>query len=327
MGFLARRLGFYLVTAWAAISLNFLIPRLMPGNPVSIMLARLGGQATPQAVAALKQAFGLDTGQGLMGQYLTYWNHLAHGDLGVSITYYPERVSTVISQALPWTVVLVGTATVISFALGTLLGVVTGWKRGTAWDLLLPATTLLTAVPYFWIALLALTVFGVHLGWFPLSGGYDDTAAAIGFNSAFVSSALAHAALPALTIVVSSVASPMLGMRNMMITTMGEDYVLLAEAKGLRPRQVMFGYAARNAVLPSVTGFALSLGFVVSGAIVTEIVFSYPGIGYVLFNAVGNEDYPLMQGAFLVVTLAVLAASLLADILYLTLDPRTHHHA
>jgi peptide/nickel transport system permease protein len=194
--------------------------------------------------------------------------------------------------------------------------------RGTWVDALLPVTSFLSAMPYFWFGLVVLTIFAVDLGWFPFSGGYDPTVT-VGFTWSFISSAIDHAILPATTIIVSSIAGWLLGMRNVMMSTLGEDYVLLAEAKGLTRHRVTFTYAARNAILPNMAGFALSLGFIVSGAILTEVVFSYPGVGYVLFEAVSNEDYPLMQGIFLMITILVLLANLFADIMYATLDPRT----
>ena len=210
----------------------------------------------------------------------------------------------------------------LSFVFGTLLGMLAATRRGTWADALLPITSFLSAVPYFWLGLVFLTIFAVDLGWFPLSGGYDPTVS-IGFDWTFISNAIDHAVLPAVTIIVSSIAGWLLGMRNVMMATLGEDYVLLAEAKGLRRSRVSFTYAARNAILPNMAGFALSLGFIVSGAILTEVVFSYPGVGYVLFQAVTNEDYPLMQGIFLMITILVLLANLLADIMYAALDPRT----
>ena len=210
----------------------------------------------------------------------------------------------------------------LSFVFGTLLGILAATRRGTWVDSLLPITSFLSAVPYFWLGLVVLTVFGVTLGWFPLSGGYDPNLN-VGFTWSFIQSAIVHGILPATTIIVSSIAGWLLGMRNVMMSTLGEDYVLLAEAKGLTRRRVTFAYAARNAILPNMAGFALSLGFIVSGAILTEVVFSYPGIGYVLFEAVTNEDYPLMQGIFLMITILVLLANLFADVIYAMLDPRT----
>jgi len=316
-----RRLGFYLLAAWAAITINFLLPRFMPGNPVEVLLARLKGHLSPQATHALMLQFGLTRQSSLVHEYVSYLGQLGRGRLGISITYFPTPVSTVVGEALPWTIVLVGFATVISFLLGTAAGIVIGWKRGSRLDLLLPASTFFSAIPYFWLALLAVLVFGYVLNWFPTSGGYGLTNT-IGFNVPFVESAISHAVLPAFTIVVASIAGWLLSMRNMMVTVLGEDYVALAEAKGLPSRRVVLAYGARNAILPNVANFALSLGFVVSGAILTEAVFSYPGIGYLLFEAVSNEDFPLAQAIFLVITITVLLANLLADVLYGLLDPR-----
>lgn len=321
MRYLARRLVFYLATAWAAITLNFLIPRLMPGNPVEVVLARFKGRLTAGATAAITQLFGLNHAS-LLSQYRAYWSDLLHGNLGISFTYFPTPVSTIIRSSLPWTVGLIGAATLISFLLGTFLGVLSGWRRGTWIDALLPITTFFSAVPYFWLALISVFVFGATLHWFPLSYGYS-TSLSGQFSVPYFGSILYHAVLPALTIIASSLAGWMLGMRNMMVTTMFSDYVVMAEAKGLGKRRVMFAYAARNAILPTITNFAISLGFVVSGAILVEIVFSYPGIGYQLYQAVTNEDYPLMQGIFLVITFAVLCANMAADLAYVFLDPRT----
>ena len=322
MRFIARRLGFYVITAWIAITINFFIPRLMPGNPAELVFNRVRHSMSPTALKAFSVAFGVDSHQGLIPQYFSYLNQLLHGNLGISITFFPATVSSVIRTALPWTLALVGVATILSFVLGTLLGIVAATRRGTWVDALLPVTSFLSAVPYFWLGLLALTVFAVELGWFPLSGGYAPSVN-VGFTWPFISSAIDHAVLPALTIVVSSIAGWLLGMRNVMISTLGEDYVLLADAKGLPRRRVTFSYAARNALLPNMAGFALSLGFIVSGAILTEVVFSYPGMGYVLFEAVTNEDFPLMQGIFLMITILVLLANLFADVIYVMLDPRT----
>lgn len=322
---LLRKLGFYVVALWAAVTLNFVIPRLLPGNPVDTLLGKLSqqGPVAPATRKALESLFGTDSDAGLWHQYASYLNTLAHGDLGVSVTYFPTPVSTVIAQDLPWTLGLVGLSTIIAAVLGVVLGMFAGWRRGTRIDSLIPATTLLQSVPYFWLALILVYVFASTLGWFPLSGGYDINRTSPGFNPQFIGDVLYYGTLPALTIVVSSVAGWLLGMRNMMVSTLSEDYVATAEAKGLSPMRVMVTYAARNAVLPSVTGFAISLGFVVAGSIVTEKVFSYPGIGNALLDAVSNNDYALMQGLFLVITIAVLAANLVVDLFYGFIDPRT----
>ncbi|ATE57082.1 MULTISPECIES: ABC transporter permease [Actinosynnema] len=325
MRYYARKLGFYLVALWAALTLNFFIPRLMPGNPVDTLMAKLaqrGGQVDAEARRAYALLLGGDSEGTLLEQYFAYLGNLARGDLGVSVSAFPAPVSEVISGALPWTVVLVGVATVLSFLLGIGLGAFVGWRRGTWLDSLVPATTLLAAVPYFWLALILVALLASGLGWFPLIGGYDvvlDT----GWNAEFIGSAVYHGTLPALTIVLSSIGGWLLGMRNMMVSTTAEDYVLTAQAKGLRGSRVMVRYAARNAVLPSFAAFAISLGFVVSGSIITEQVFSYPGIGSKLLQAVQNNDYALMQGIFLVITIAVLGANLVVDLLHTVVDPRT----
>ncbi|MBB0231141.1 ABC transporter permease [Streptomyces calidiresistens] len=325
MRYYARKLGFYLIALWAALTLNFFIPRLMPGNPVDILMAKLqqrGGSPDPAVRRAYELLLGTDTDEPLIVQYLAYLGAMARGDLGISVSVFPTPVSEVIGQALPWTIVLVGIATFLSFLLGVVLGAIVGRRRGSWLDSLVPATTILAAVPYFWLALLLVALFSSVLGWFPLLGGYD-VALVPGWNAEFVGSVLHHGFLPAATIVLSSVGGWLLGMRNMMVSTMSEDYVLTARAKGLRESRVMTRYAARNAVLPSIAGFAISLGFVVAGSIVTEQVFSYPGIGSKLLQAVQNNDYALMQGIFLVITVAVLGANLIVDLLYGVIDPRT----
>ena len=321
--YFARKLGFYLVALWGALTLNFFLPRLIPGNPVDALLARMSqtGNPPPGEYKALQALLGVG-GSNIASQYVHYLGQLAQLNLGVSITDFPVPVTTIISTALPWTIVLVGTATVLAFIVGTALGALAGWKRSKWLDSVIPATTFLTAMPYFWLALLLLYLFAVLLRVLPLNGGYDPTLT-IGWSGPFIASALEHSILPAVTIVLAQLGGWLLSMRNMTLTTLSEDYVVAAEAKGLSPRRVLIRYAARNAVLPSFTGFAISLGFVVSGSIIMEIVFSYPGIGYELLQAVQNSDYALMQGIFLVITIAVLAANFFVDMLYVFIDPRT----
>ena len=323
MRYILRKLGFYAVAAWLAVTLNFLLPQLIPGNPVQLILARESQSApvTPGEAAALTKLLGLGNGS-LPVRYWQYLDNLAHLRLGLSVYEFPVPVTSVLRSTVLWTLILVGTALVISVALGITLGALAGWKRGTWLDSLVPSTTFLSSVPYFWLALLLLYLFTSVWPVFPLNGGYDSDAT-VGFNSLFLTSAITHSILPALTIVISSVGGWLLGMRNMMVSTLSEDYITAAEAKGLRPRRIMIGYAARNAVIPSVAGFAISLGFVISGSLVTEIVFSYPGIGFTLLNAVQNDDYPLMQGIFLLITFAVLIANFIVDIAYGLIDPRT----
>jgi peptide/nickel transport system permease protein len=325
MRYYLRKLVFYLVALWAAVTLNFFIPRMMPGDPVGILMAKLqqrGGGVDPAARRAYELLLGTDSGEPMIRQYLSYLGNVVRGDFGISVSDFPTPVSTVIATSLPWTVALVGIATVLAVLSGTVLGVFVGWRRGTWLDSLVPATTVLSAVPYFWLALVLVAVLASALGWFPLLGGYDVVLTP-GWNADFLGSALYHGVLPAATIVISSAGGWLLGTRNMMVSTMAEDYVLTARAKGLRERRIMIWYAARNAVLPSIAGFAISLGFVVAGSIVTEQVFAYPGIGSKLLQAVQNNDYALMQAIFLVITVAVLAANLAVDMLYGVIDPRT----
>ena len=322
---MVRRLGFYAVAAWVAVTVNFFIPRAMPGNAVDTMMAKYPN-LLPAAQKALDVEFGVGHQGSLMHQYWVYLGDLTHGNLGLSVNLYPASVTSILAQTIPWTLALIGTATVISFALGTLLGIAAAWRRGGWLDRSLPAFTFLQATPYFFLALLAIELFSLHWRIFPIGQGYT-LGLLPGWNWAFIHSALYHSILPALTIIVTSMAGWMLQMRNVMITTIGEDYVLAAQAKGLSSRRVILAYAARNAILPNIAGFALAIGFVVAGALVMEIVFSYPGVGLTLYNAVTSDDYPLTQGIFLVISFAVLGACLIADAVYVFADPRARTRA
>jgi peptide/nickel transport system permease protein len=317
-----QRILFYVFTAWAAITINFFIPRMIPGDPVKSLLSRFRGQMSTEAIESLYVLFGIDKNASLWSEYLKYWQQLFRGDLGMSFSAFPSPVSEIISNSLPWTVALVGITTTISFFVGTGLGVLAGWRRGSWVDGLLPVTTFLSSVPYFWLGLLAIFLLTGPDSFFPSSGGYEGGLVPA-WDQYFIPSAIQHSLLPALTILVSSVSGWILSMRNMMVTVSAEDYITVAHAKGLPDRRVALSYAARNALLPNVSGFALSLGLIVGGTLLVEIVFSYPGLGFELFRAVGAKDYPLMQGIFLILTVAVLVANLIADIVYLLLDPRT----
>jgi peptide/nickel transport system permease protein len=324
--FLLRRLGFYLLSAWAALTLNFLLPRLMPGDPASALFARFRGRLGPEAMQALRETFGL-TEAPLWSQYLTSMGHTLRGDLGISVAYFPSSVSSVIGTGLVWTIFLAGSAVLISFVIGTMLGAVAAWWRRGWVDTWLPsALVFVGAFPYFWLAMVALYVFGFGLGWFPLGHAYSDDLTP-GFNLAFAADVARHAALPLGTMVLGTLGGWLLSMRNTMISVLGSDYVNLARAKGLPSSQVALRYAARNALLPSVTGLGMQLGYVLGGSLLTEIVVSYPGQGYLLVQAVRNQDYALMQGIFLTITLAVLAANLLVDLACLWLDPRIRESA
>jgi peptide/nickel transport system permease protein len=322
MGYLLRRVGFYVFTAWAAITINFFLPRLIPGDPVQALISRSQGQLDTSAIESLYILFGLNTDKNIFQQYGDYLGQLFRGDLGLSFTFFPTPVSEVLADSLPWTLALVGFTTIISFLLGTLLGVLAGWWRGSWIDMVMPATTFLSSIPYFWLGLVAITLFADRGGAFPSSGGYDPGVVP-SWDMDFVWSAVYHSLLPAITILITSMSGWVLSMRNMMLTVSSEDYITVAHAKGLSERRVMINYAARNALLPNVSGFALSLGLIVGGTLLVEIVFSYPGVGFQLFQAVGAKDYPLVQGIFLIITLSVLVANLFADLIYLLLDPRT----
>ena len=323
MRFALRRLGFFVLTLWAAVTLNFLLPRLMPGNPVIAMMAKYHGRVSPQALRALEAAFGVDTHSGLVTQYGRYLKDLATGQFGTSLTFFPVSVSHVVLQAIPWTLGLVGLTTVIAFLLGTAVGIVGAWRRGGFVDSVLPPVFVITsAIPYFWIGMVLILLFAVHWPVLPTAFGSDPTVPP-GWNWTFVANVLDHAVLPALALVITQIGLWILTMRNNMVTVLAEDYIRMARAKGLAGRRIMLNYAARNAILPNLSGFAMSLGFVVSGAILVEYVFSYPGVGYMLLQAVENEDYALMQALFLLITVAVLVAILLADIATALLDPRT----
>ncbi|HXZ04386.1 MAG TPA: ABC transporter permease, partial [Ktedonobacteraceae bacterium] len=244
----------------------------------------------------------------------------------ISTSQFPTSVGDILKQSLPWTIGLVGAALVLSFFIGTLIGILIAWKRGSWYDTAVPPLlTFLSAIPYFWMALGLVYIFGVILNWFPTDSGYDVFNVSPGWSMDFIGSVAQHAILPVATLIIGSLAGWVLIMRNMMVTTLSEDYVSMAEAKGLSERRVMFHYAARNAILPSITSFSIALGLIVSGALLTEIVFNYPGIGFSLYKAVQSDDYALVEGCFLVIALAVIFANFLFELIYVFLDPRVRH--
>jgi len=321
LSFILRRLAFYFVAALVALTANFFLPRAMPGNAVQAIMSKFPG-LQPSAYHALEAMLGVGHPGSLWHQYVSYLGDVLTLNFGIDLSQYPAKVSTLLGETIPWTLTLVGTATVIAFAVGTGLGIVAGWRHGGWFDRALPGLMFFQAIPYFFLALILIELLAArppHI--FPIGQGYSGGLIP-GWNSAFIGSAIYHSILPAFTIVITSLAGWMLQMRNVMITTIGEDYVVAAQAKGLTSRRVVFTYAARNAILPQLQGFGLALGFVVSGAIVMEIVFSYPGIGLLLLSAVTSNDYPLMQAIFLVITFAVLLANLVLDFIIVAIDPR-----
>jgi peptide/nickel transport system permease protein len=324
MRYVIRRLAFFVLTLWAAMTLNFFIPRFMPGSPLQALRDRTHNKLSPAALEQMLTSFGFKPHQNAFVQYLEYMKNMVTGHWGISIgATLGEPVSTLVSQALPWTLGLVGVATVLAFVLGSLIGIAAGWKRGGKLDSVLPPVFVVTsALPFFWVGLLLILVFSVWTnGWLPSDFNYD-TDLQPEFSLGFIENVLKHAVLPGMTILITSIGGWVLTMRNNMITTLAEDYVRMGRAKGLSSRRIMINYAARNAFLPNLSGFAMSLGFVISGAILVEYVFNYPGLGYLLYNAVQNTDYPLMQALFMLFTVAVLLALLVCDLAIAWLDPR-----
>ena len=322
MRYALRRLGFFAVTLWACLTLNFVLPRLMPGSPILDMMAKYHGRLNPKALQAIEVAFGIQTHTSLIVQYFQYLGNTFTGNFGMSLTQ-TEPVSQVIGGAVWWTLGLICVTTILAFILGTLIGIVGAWRRGGWLDGILPPVFVITSsIPFFWIGMLLILFVGKFFVHFPLSGAYSYGATP-GLNWPFIVDVLQHALLPALAILITSIGGWILTMRNTMVTVLAEDYVRMARAKGLPGWRIMFDYAARNAMLPNLSGFAMSLGFVLSGAILEEYLFSYQGIGYYLLQAVDNQDYALMQALFLLITVAVLVAVLAADVLTALLDPRT----
>lgn len=320
MSYILRRLAFYLVAAWVAITLNFFLPRAMPGNPLAAVLAKNPG-LDANAMKALAVQFGQGNQGSLLHQYVAYIGHVFTFNFGQSLTLN-QSVEGVIQSVVWWTVGLVGLSTVIAFVLGTVLGIAAGWRPGGRLDRSLPVMMFLQATPYFFLALILIQVLGLELHWFPVASTYDAINYSPGWNWAYISNLIDYGTLPALTIVITSVAGWMLQMRNVMVTTTSEDYVIAAQAKGLPDRRVIFTYAARNAMLPQLQGFGLALGFVIAGALVMELVFSYQGMGYTLLQAATAKDVPLMQGIFLLITLLVLLVNFVVDLVIVFVDPR-----
>jgi peptide/nickel transport system permease protein len=324
MRYVLRRLGFFVLTLWAALTVNFFIPRLMPGSPLQALRDRTHNKLSPAALEQMLTSYGFKPNQNVVVQYLDYLGNMLTGHWGVSIgATLGEPVTRVVRQALPWTLGLVGTATILAFALGSLIGIVAGWKRGGRLDAVLPPIFVVTsALPYFWVGLLFILVFSVWTGGLLPSDFNYDPHLQPALTLGFAGNVLQHAVLPAGTIVVTAIGGWILTMRNNMITTLAEDYVRMGRAKGLSNGRIMTTYAARNALLPNLSGFAMSLGFVISGAILVEYVFNYQGLGYRFYSATTGTDYPLLQALFLLVTVAVLVCVLLCDFATFLLDPR-----
>ena len=319
-----RRLLFYFFAVWVALTLNFLLPRLMPGSPIGGVLQHLSPAQLASNPGIIKTYEALLGGgnTSIWHDYVLYLQRLAHLNFGVSSSNYPSRVSEVIGRTLPYSIFLVGVSFLIAFVLGTTAGMIAAWRRGGAFDNVVVPTLLgLSAFPAFFTALLGVYFLGLKLGWFPIQHAYDSGLVP-GFNWAFLSSAVRHSELPILVIVAAFTGGWVLNMRTVMINTISEDYVAMAHAKGLRDRRVMTRYAARNAILPPLNGFAAQFAGAVGGLVFIEYVFSYPGAGLTLQQAALGNDYPLTQALLLVFSLCVIAANFIMDLLNFLLDPR-----
>jgi peptide/nickel transport system permease protein len=322
MEYFLRRLGFYLAALWVAVTMNFLLPRMMPGDPIDAIIAHNQGRLPPSAIVALRAQLGLSNAP-LWQQYLSYLGNLLHGNLGISFDNYPASVASVMGAAIPYTIGLLSVALLISAGLGTLLGISAAWRRGGLIDRFIPPTLVFVqSIPAFWVGLILIYFIGLKLQWFPVFGATSLGTDPHNKNLSYYIDLLDHAVLPAMALVLVTIGGWMVGMRNSMLNTLAEDHVVMAEAKGLKQRRIMYAYAARNAILPQVASFANALGFIIGGAFLIEYIFSYPGIGFLSIQAVFNEDYPLVEGIFLFIAFAVLIANFLADIAYAVLDPR-----
>ena len=324
MRWFARRLAFYVFALWVALTINFLLPRMMPGSPIDGILQHLTPaqlQANPGIVQTYEALLG-GGNNSIWEDYVTYLSRIVHLDFGVSTSNYPTPVSEVVGRTLPYSIFLVGVAFFLSFVLGTAIGLIAAWRRGKLVDtFLVPGFMALSAFPAFFTALLGLYFLGLKAGWFPIQHAYD-TELTPGFNWEFLSSTFRHAQLPILVILAAYTGGWMLNMRTVMINTIGEDYVTMAHAKGLRDRRVMTWYAGRNAILPPLNGFAALFASAVGGLVFVEYIFSYPGAGLTLQQAVLGNDYALAQAILVVLSVCVIVANLLMDVLNLVLDPR-----
>lgn len=324
--YVLKRVAFFVIIVWLAATLNFFIPRLSSQNPVRERLieqAVLGGYVhagMKEMVEEYEHRFGLD--QPLYIQYFRYMGDLVQGDFNYSIANFPRSVKEIIAESLPWTIGLLGTTTVLSFILGTLLGAFMGWPRAPAFlQYVLPPLLALHALPFYLFGLVLMYFLAFKTGWFPIFGGY--TAGVLPtFSAPFILDVVQHAMLPALSIILVSVGGWALTMRAMIVTVQGEDFITFADAKGLKAGTIFLRYAIRNTMLPQATAFALALGQIVAGGVLVEVVFGYPGIGSVLFAAIRQADWFLIQGTVFTVIVTIGLATLILDLVYPKLDPR-----
>ncbi|MFH4433463.1 ABC transporter permease [Vibrio diabolicus] len=322
MGYFLRRLSFYLVALLVAATLNFIIPRAMPGDPVTMMFANASVQVTPERIAAMKELLGFVDGP-IYIQYFSYIKNILSWELGTSIQFYPLSVNSLLGSAFGWSLFLAGTAVVLSFSIASVLGIFAAWKRGSKYDAFVtPGTLIIQAIPQMVIAMLALFTFAIGLKWFP--SGYAYTPGTIPDWSSweFIKNVGYHSVLPLFCATIVQIGGFLVNMRNNMINLLAEDYITMAKGKGLSENRVVFNYAARNALLPSVTALSMSLGMAIGGQLIIEMIFNYPGLGTVLLNAIHARDYQVLQGQLIIMTMFMLCFNLMADMLYMILDPR-----
>lgn len=316
--YMIKKTAFAVIAIIAVFLFNFILPRMMPGNPMMFVMG--GVKLEPETREMLIRRFGLD--KSVWEQFIAYTQRSLQGDLGFSFLYYPRTVTSLIMKRLPWTLALLVPSLFLAAGVGIIVGVFSAWKRGSKFDVFMTNIGLfIWSLPFFWLALLFLLVFGYYYPIFPLRGSIS-----IGMNYpnwfAFFKDWLWHSTLPILSLTIWNYAGYALMMRNTMVDILDEEYITTATVKGLSERTIMFKHAARNAMLPVVTQITLSLGFTLGGSIFTETVFSYPGIGLLAYDAVMSRDYPLTQGVMLISAIAVILANLFADVIYAKLDPR-----
>ncbi|RPJ21791.1 MAG: ABC transporter permease [Chloroflexi bacterium] len=318
--YFGRKLLIYILTFFIAVTVDWMIPRFMPGNPITILISRAGlrGNAVSEMYTYYLDAFGLDLP--IWKQYLSFWAAILQGDLGTSIYLFPTPVKDVILRAVPYDLALLIPSTLLSWWAGNKFGAYAARSKKLD-NTLLPLGYILTATPYMWLGILLAWVFAIVLGIFPVAGGFGfDLQPDLSWR--FIGSLVHHWFLPFASLFIVQFGGWAIGMRNLIIYELESDYSHYLEALGA-PRKLVRRYAFRNAMLPQLTGLALSLGAVVSGALATEVVFGYPGIGYLILQAINNEDYFLIQGCFLFVVIGVLLANFIIDVAYLIVDPRT----
>lgn len=335
-----RRSGWYFLTFLVAVTINFFLPRLGDANPVDTIIARasqnLDTETAREKEEAYLKEFGLVQtdakgnvlrhGDGspvrtsLFAQFVQYVGMSLRGDLGTSILQYPKRVSEIIRTALPWTIALQLPTILLGWIIGNLLGALAAYRRGVFDRIFYPLALLASAIPAFCVGILLVYLFGIKLEWFPAVGGYDEGMVPVLSLDFFVSAAY-YFVLPFLSIFIVVVGGQAIGMRSMCIYELGTDYVKYAKLLGIRDNKILL-YMFRNAMLPQLTGLALALGIMVGGALITEIIFSYPGLGMAMLTAIQGNDYPLITGCTLLITVCVLIANFSVDILIGFLDPR-----